>query len=190
MHNLIYDETWSVEDIVKEAHKLIGKKLGEIDKSGWLDPNRSERSDKGRIGNMIQADYFGIPANSDKEADFKYHGIELKVTSIKKLKDGTYSAKERLVLGMINFMTDYQVPFEDSHVNHKTGKMLLIIYLHEENKSIKDFPIVEARLFELPKEDRAQVEIDYNNIIEMIAAGKASGRNSTVDFIEYLNISI
>ena len=173
MHNLIYDETWSVEDIVKEAHKLIGKKLGEIDKSGWLDPNRSERSDKGRIGNMIQADYFGIPANSDKEADFKYHGIELKVTPIKKLKDGTYSAKERLVLGMINFMTDYQVPFEDSHVNHKTGKMLLIIYLHEENKSIKDFPIVEARLFELPKEDRAQVEIDYNNIIEMIAAGKA-----------------
>jgi hypothetical protein len=38
MHNLIYDETWSVEDIVKEAHKLIGKKLGEIDKSGWLEP--------------------------------------------------------------------------------------------------------------------------------------------------------
>ena len=75
MHNLIYDETWSVEDIVKEAHKLIGKKLGEIDKSGWLDPNRSERSDKGRIGNMIQADYFGIYFNIENNLNSALHGV-------------------------------------------------------------------------------------------------------------------
>ncbi|MGQ7158200.1 MutH/Sau3AI family endonuclease, partial [Escherichia coli] len=73
-------------------------------------------------------------ANSIKGADFEYHHIELKVTPIlKKVKAG-YSSKERLVLGMINYMEDYKIPFEESIVNKKAQNMLLVFYLHEENE--------------------------------------------------------
>lgn len=77
-----YSESWTEQQIFDAAKELIGMKLGELDKTGWL----RRKKDKGSIGNMIQSDFFGIPANSIKGPDFEYHNIELKVTPILKRK--------------------------------------------------------------------------------------------------------
>ncbi|HZG70714.1 MAG TPA: Sau3AI family type II restriction endonuclease [Chondromyces sp.] len=165
----VYSESWTEEQIFEIAEELVGKKLGDLDKSGWL----KRKKDKGNIGNMIQADFFGIPANSIKGADFEHHDIELKVTPILKKKKVGYSSKERLVLGMINYMEDYQIPFEQSIVNKKTKSMLLIFYLHEENKPVEEFKIIKTARFQLPKNDEPQVRLDYQAIIDKIQQGKA-----------------
>lgn len=164
-----YSKDWSVSDILEASKEIEGKSLSQIDLSGWL----SNGGNKGRIGNMIQEDYFGIPANSDRGADFIHHGIELKVTPVKKLKRSGFSSKERLVLGMINYMNDYNITFKNSLPNKKTKSMLLIFYLHEENTQVSDFKILKSVLFELPSEDKGTVETDYNQIISMIKKGEA-----------------
>lgn len=165
----IYSKDWSKEEIFEKAEELVGKELGEIDKSGWLE----KKADKGRIGNMIQSDYFGIPANSVKGSDFIHHDIELKVTPILKMKRAGYSSKERLVLGMINYMKDYNVPFERSIVNRKVKNILLVFYLHEENTPTKEFKIIKTASLNLNSEDYKQVRIDYEAIIEKILQGRA-----------------
>jgi DNA mismatch repair protein MutH len=165
----VYSESWTEQQIFDIAEGLVGKKLGELDKSGWL----KRKKDKGSIGNMIQADFFGIPANSIKGADFKHHSIELKVTPILKKKKVGFSSKERLVLGMINYLEDYKIPFEESIVNKKAQSMLLIFYLHEENKPVEEFKIIKTARFQLPKYDEPQVKLDYQLIIEKIQQGEA-----------------
>lgn len=166
----LYSEDWSISDILEASEKLEGKSLGELDQSDWL----QNGGNKGRIGNMIQADYFGIPANSDRGADFNYHGIELKVTPVKKPKNSKiYSSKERLVLGMINYMNDFEIDFKDSLPNKKTKSMLLIFYLHEEDKQVNEFKILKSVLFNLPEEDKGIVKTDYEQITSMIKSGRA-----------------
>ncbi|WP_312471212.1 Sau3AI family type II restriction endonuclease [Neobacillus sp.] len=165
----IYSDSWTEQQIFDVAEELVGKKLGDLDKSGWL----KKKKDKGCIGNMIQADFFGIPANSIKGSDFVHHHIELKVTPILKKKKVGFSSKERLVLGMINYMEDYKIPFEESVVNKKAQSMLLIFYLHEENKPVEEFKIIKTARFQLPKYDEPQVRLDYQSIIDKIQQGEA-----------------
>lgn len=165
----VYSEKWTEQQIFEVAEELVGKKLGDLDKSGWL----KRKKDKGSIGNMIQSDFFGIPANSIKGADFKYHNIELKVTPILKKHRVGYSSKERLVLGMINYMKDYKIPFEESIVNKKAQRMLLIFYLHEENKPVEEFKIIKTARFQLPQSDKPQVQLDYQAIVDKIRLGEA-----------------
>lgn len=163
-----YNQYWSEEQIFTTARELEGQKLGDIDKSGWLDKG----TNKGRIGNMIQEDFFGIKANSSRESDFVHHDIELKVTPVLKNNNG-YTSKERLVLGMINYLNDYRISFNESLPMKKTKRMLLIFYLHEENAQPENFSIVKVTDFKIDEEDMLQIEVDYNSIIDKIIDGEA-----------------
>ena len=169
MSRYTYTKDWTVEKIVEKAQELEGLALRDIDQKGWL----KNTSNKGAIGNMIQEDFFGIPANSNREADFNFHDIELKVTPIKRKKNEGFSSKERLVLGMINYMNDYKIPFEESLPNKKTKNTLLIFYLYEENTPAEQFIILKSMMFQLPEEDLPQVKTDYNAIIDKIKVGEA-----------------
>ena len=62
------------------------------------------RRNKGSFGNAVEYYYFSIDNNSDSAPDFKEAGIELKTTPLKRNKDGRLSSKERLVIGMIDYM--------------------------------------------------------------------------------------
>ncbi|TSI09744.1 Sau3AI family type II restriction endonuclease [Lysinibacillus sp. BW-2-10] len=169
----VYNKEMSEQDLLTYAAQLEGKKLkdiGEFDKvNKWL----SKRKNKGAIGNAIQVVYFGIPANSIKEADFNYHNLELKVTPIKQNKSKSYSSKERLVLNMINYETDYVYEFENSPLMKKSQHMLLIFYLHEEDVDVLEYKILKAVKFTIPQEDVPTIREDYNIIIDKIKAGKA-----------------
>ena len=159
-----------IELISKSA---IGKSVNDILNEEIVTVEDKD-ANKGGLGQLIEKYLFGIDNNSDSEPDFMPAGIELKVTPYKKIKGGKLSAKERLVLNIIDYMTEYKNTFRSSHFWYKNNKIQLLWYLWEANKEKKDLIITHEKLLELEKnEDLKQVEEDWNFIINKIREGKA-----------------
>ena len=160
-----------IEIISKSA---IGKSINDILNEEVITIEDKNYPNKGGLGQMVEQYLFGIETNSDSEPDFMPAGIELKVTPYKKLKDGKLSAKERLVLNIIDFMTEYKNEFRTSHFWFKNNTIQLLWYLWEPNKDSKDLKITHEKLLELAKnEDLKQIEEDWKYIIKKIKDGKA-----------------
>lgn len=159
-----------IEIIAKSA---IGKSIKDIMKEEIITID-SHGINKGGLGQLVEQYLFGIQNNSESEPDFMPAGIELKVTPYKKIKGGKLSAKERLVLNIINYMDEWKNDFKDSHFWFKNNKVQLLWYLWEPNKDNKEFKITHEKLLELDKnEDLKQIEEDWNYIIQKIKDGKA-----------------
>ena len=159
-----------IELISKSA---IGKSVNDILNTEVITIEDKE-ANKGGLGQLIEKYLFGMDNNSDSEPDFMPAGIELKVTPYKKIKGGKLSAKERLVLNIIDYMTEYKNTFRSSHFWYKNNKIQLLWYLWEANKDKKDLIITHEKLLELDKnEDLKQIEEDWNFIINKIREGKA-----------------
>lgn len=159
-----------IELISKSA---IGKSVNDILNTEVITIEDKE-ANKGGLGQLIEKYLFGMDNNSDSEPDFMPAGIELKVTPYKKIKGGKLSAKERLVLNIIDYMTECKNTFRSSHFWYKNNKIQLLWYLWEANKDKKDLIITHEKLLELEKnEDLKQIEEDWNFIINKIREGKA-----------------
>ena len=78
------------------------------------------------FGQLVEKFYFGYEPNSRSEADFVEVSMELKCTPLKKLKNGVYRSKERLVLNIINYLNVYKENFEESSFWKKNAHLLLI----------------------------------------------------------------
>lgn len=163
-----------IEIISKSA---IGKSINDIlnEKAITIEDKKdNDFLNKGGLGQMVEQVLFGLQTNNDSEPDFTKAGIELKVTPYKKLKDGKLSAKERLVLNIIDYMNEYKNKFQSSHFWFKNNTIQLLWYLWEPNKNIKDLKITHEKLLELAKnEDLKQIEEDWKFIINKIKDGKA-----------------
>ena len=158
-----------IEVISKSA---IGKTMNDILKEELV--SISEIDNKGGLGNLVEQYLFGIQANNESEPDFMPAGIELKVTPYRRIKGNKISAKERLVLNIINYMDEWKNDFKHSHFWMKNNTIQLLWYLWEPNKDYKDFKITHERLMELVKnEDIKQIENDWNYIVNKIKEGKA-----------------
>lgn len=165
---------YNKQEIQVISKSAIGKSINEIEKEELLSFEDTNINNKGSLGQLVENLLFGINTNSDSEPDFMPAGIELKVTPYKKLKDGKLSAKERLVLNIIDYMNEYKKDFKTSHFWFKNNTIQLLWYLWEPNKDIKDLKITHEKLFELAKsEDLKQIEADWNYIIDKIKDGKA-----------------
>lgn len=151
------------------ANSLIGKTFGEINNYEV----QSTEYNKGSFGHIIESDGYNYDINSFSEPDFTEAGIELKVTPYKINKNKTLSAKERLVLNIINYMEEYKNTFYNSHFWFKNKKIQIVWYLYEEGKKKNNLKITHQKLFEFPEEDLNQIEQDWNTIIQKIKAGKA-----------------
>lgn len=159
-----------IELISKSA---IGKSVNDI-LNEEIVTIEDKDANKGGLDQLIEKYLFGMDNNSDSEPDFMPAGIELKVTPYKKIKGDKLSAKERLVLNIIDYMTEYKNTFRSSHFWYKNNKIQLLWYLWEANKDKKDLIITHEKLLELEKnEDLKQIEEDWNFIINKIREGKA-----------------
>lgn len=110
------------EEIEIISKSAIGKTVNDILNEEVITIEDKE-TNKGGLGQLIEKYLFGIANNSDSEPDFMPAGIELKVTPYKKLKDGKLSAKERLVLNIIDYMSEYKNEFKNSHFWYKNNKI-------------------------------------------------------------------
>lgn len=128
---------------------------------------------KGGLGDLIEERYFHYKCNNDSLPDFDKAGCELKVTPYKANRNGSLSAKERLVITMIDYMNAYKENFENSHLWSKCRLILLVYYLWLPNVNRLDYQINYAKLFSPPENDLKIIREDYNTILDKIKAGKA-----------------
>jgi DNA mismatch repair protein MutH len=160
--------------IVSYAKKLINHSLSDIQAIKLLKLKELPSvNTKGKFGEFLEKYYFGIENNNKSEPDFKEVGIELKSTPLKRLKNGKYSPKERLVLNIINYDNITDETWETSHFLSKNEKLLLIFYLYENDKNFLDYLIKYVSSWELKGGDKEIIKQDWEKIINKIRDGKA-----------------
>lgn len=163
----------SIEELLETAQSSLGVPFKEYDVN-----NRLNGGNKGKIGQVIEEGLFHKGIDSRQEADFPELGVELKVTPMNRVgkEKDMVSAKERLVVTMINYMKDYNVSFEDSHVLDKLNKVLLMFYFNEPKKMNYDLCVDKIFLYQfkdIPEADKQIIINDYNIIIDKIKSGHA-----------------
>jgi DNA mismatch repair protein len=167
-----YDK-YDVSSIEEYARRLIGKTFKEAIGSESYN-NIADFGRKGGLGNLIEKYYFKFEINSRQQPDFEDAGIELKVTPYKMDARGNKTAKERLVITMINYMTVINEAFDDSHLWAKLRLMLIVYYFYEKEISDRlDYRIDYVSLFTPPEEDLKIIKDDYRKIVEKIRSGHA-----------------
>lgn len=82
--------------------------------------NYSVNGNKNLMGDLFE-EWFGKPKDSDSSPDLGL--VELKATPFKRLKSGKISAKERLVLNIINYENLVNESFDSSHLIQKKQKL-------------------------------------------------------------------
>ena len=97
----------------------------------------------------------------------------MKSTPLKKLKTSHFSAKERLVLGLIDYMAIVDQSFESSSFWQKNAHLLLVFYLHEQNKEFWDYIIHIVDEWSFSPEDIEIIRKDWEFIQSKVIAGRA-----------------
>ncbi|QKY68710.1 Sau3AI family type II restriction endonuclease [Lentibacillus sp. CBA3610] len=157
------------KELLYKAKQAEGKTFGEIDNSGRIEDGKA----KGQLGQIIEESFFEYEINSKSEADFSDLGIELKVTPIKKNKNGTLSAKERLVLNIINYHDEVHQLFETSSFWRKNREILILFYQWVSNIARADYKVIKSYLHRYPEEDLEIIKHDWKIIVEKIKNGLA-----------------
>ena len=161
------------ESIYHYALDLRDSTLREKTKAEDID---TTGKNKGSFGAAVELYYFRLAANSASEPDFKEAGLELKTTPLKRNKNGSISSKERLVLGMIDYMQVVNETFETSHLMEKAEDILLISYLWEPDLDPLDFQIKLVEMVSLPylpQGDLVQIKEDWETVVNKIRDGRA-----------------
>lgn len=157
------------EEILKKA-KLLEQTTFEMHD---INQRLTNAHNKGSLGQIIEEGFFEYDVNSRPEADFAEAGIELKVTGFIQNKNRTYSAKERLVLNMIDYMNEDLNIFEQSSFWKKNSQLLIIFYLYESFKNVKDFMIHHVLFWDFNEKDIKIIRQDWLKIVNKIKSGEA-----------------
>ncbi len=166
--------TISRSEISYLAESAVGYSINELADKELITIDEGKINNKGGVGQIIEMLLFGIDNNSDSEPDFMPAHVELKVTPYKRIKGDKLSAKERLVLNIINYETESKNVFDSSHFYFKNKTIQLMWYLWEPNKDNKDYKITHQMIMELDDNpDLEQIKKDWQFIVDKINAGKA-----------------
>lgn len=172
-------KNYTEEEITILAQSAIGKTFGELQEMNVKTiksdeyGEEEEKFNKAFFGHIFENEVYKYGSNSISAPDFEDAGIELKVTPYKRNRDNTLSAKERLVLNIINYMEEYKNDFFNSHFWYKNNRIQIIWYLYEQGINKKDLKVTHEKLFTFPEEDLKVVIEDWNAIIRKIKDGKA-----------------
>jgi DNA mismatch repair protein MutH len=170
MNEVKYDKT-SVESILAFAKTLTGKSLSE---AVVLAENIANNRNRGDLGSAVEKYFFEHVPESNHGPDFAEAGLELKTTGVIRKSDGSYKAKERLVLTMINYEFIVDEEWNTSSLLNKCQLMLILFYLFE-----RDVPVFDRRfvldplLYKLPDEDISQIRRDWEFIQQKVRSGNA-----------------
>ncbi|EMF0260461.1 DNA mismatch repair protein MutH [Enterococcus hirae] len=158
------------EQVHNRAKEAVGKTVLELNNRIPL----SQSKNKNSVGDAFEA-WFGKIKDSDSKPDMEEAGVELKATPIKRLKNGQYSAKERLVLNIINYDKVLDESFDNSHFLYKNGTMEIAFYEHLKEIPKDQWTIKETILYEMYRNpvDFEIIRQDWEIIHDYIAKGKA-----------------
>ena len=159
----------TIDELLEYTKQIRGKTFKEFDINHIL---TSDSKDKGNLGKVIETGFYKYPNNNKAEADFANLGVELKVSGYVKNKNGTISAKERLVLGKIDYNNIVHEEFNFSHLLFKSKKILIIWYEYDREKEYKDFVITDFQLYDMTG-DSLIIKNDFELIKQKVLDGKA-----------------
>ncbi len=163
------DKGYTREQVLSIAENALGKTMGELNNY----KSKADSYNKGSFGHIFEEDVYQYNINSKSAPDFEHAGIELKVTPYRRNKNGSLSAKERLVLNIINYMEEYKHDFYHSHFWFKNKLIEIIWYLWEEGKAKDELKVTDSLLFSFPAEDLPIIKHDWEFIVNKIKNGKA-----------------
>lgn len=165
----------SLHDILEEFQNSEYKTYEDKKKGTPSTTTRKEISElsKGRYGNIIEECFYGFKPNNSPEPDIPEACLEIKTTPYKINKDKTISAKERLVLSMINYNKENLDDFYETHLWKKCRQTLILFYKPEKNQSILHNTIDRFHLYTWPDEDMPVIIEDYEKITQKIKEGRA-----------------
>lgn len=166
---MIYPQYKSKEELLITAKAASGHRVHEFN----VNNRPLSKNNKGVIGQIIEEGVFHYPINSMPEADFEELGVELKVTGLKQLKNHKYVTKERLVLNIIDYMSEYNIPFSKSKFWAKNKNLLIMFYLYDYNRDDFDFLLIDSILHTFSKKDLAIIKNDWKIITDKIKNSKA-----------------
>lgn len=169
------DYTKAEEAILRKARLLENKSIGEVSDIQILPDAVAEgKSGKGSFGQFLEEAYFGIPNNNRDEPDFWPIPVELKAAPLKvSEKSHSFTPKERIVLGIINYHDLVKESFETSHFKFKNETILIVWYLYDKLRENKDVKVDLADFWRCIQEDGAQIQEDWKIIYEKVKSGHA-----------------
>ena len=157
------------EEVHNWALQALGKTVGELQA---LMPNK-KTANKSIYGDAWES-WFGVEKNNLAEADLEAVGIELKATPLKKVDYGI-TAKERLVLNKINYITEFEIDNINESNFYKKNQVLEIgFYLYEKEIKNTEFKFIKAMQFKVPDKDWLIIKKDWDIIHKYIKDGKAN----------------
>lgn len=155
------------EQVHNRGCEAVGKTMGELAAS--MDEKASGK--KSKVGDAWES-WFGVDKNSIAGADLSEAGVELKATPVKHTKNGI-SAKERLVLNIINYEKEFDKSFPTSSFWKKNQLMELGFYEHIPGKKWQDYELLKSVLFTYPEKDLLIIKQDWEKIHDYIKTGRA-----------------
>lgn len=172
-----FDET-SIDSILAQANKVLHKSLRQV-----LSPEQIQEIEatanskqKGKFGELVEKYVFDKEQDNLSRPDFPDAPLELKTTPIKALKKKGFSAKERLVLNIIDFISIVEENWESSTFLKKNNNLLIMFYLYIKGTLPLDqkFKLIEfISLLKLPTNDLETIKRDWAFIVNKIRDGKA-----------------
>lgn len=173
------------EELIDFANQLIGHSVDEVFSDAEI--KSSTKGNKGRIGHLVEESFFGYKKNNKQAPDFEKLGIELKVTPLKELKNGTTTPKERMVLSMLNHedIVDNE-DLTDSQLWIKMRRILIIWYLYSPDFRLNKFTLVHLLKTE-SEVNFNQLKKDWVKIRKYIIEGKAHELSESIT--KYLSVS-
>lgn len=137
---------------------------------------------KGGLGQIVEKLYFGYEPNSRQEADFFLLNRELKVAPLKEIKKNPmsddlrtrlgYSAKERIVITIINYLSIVNETWDQCSLKNKI-RLLIIFYLHKADVDRYDYIFKLVELWEPSLDDLKIIKSDWEKITDKIKRGEA-----------------
>lgn len=180
--NCMYDKN-NKKSIEEYARKLLNKSLREVLNKDRDNSKFNNKKSKGRLGQAIEEEYFGYKLNNKQEADFSEVGVELKVCPLKNIKKKSksdnlreklgYSAKERIVLSIIDYFKLNDETWENNSIMKKCKELLLMFYMNEKNVAKEDLIFKIISLWTPSHKDLKIIERDWNIIVTKVQNGKA-----------------
>jgi DNA mismatch repair endonuclease MutH len=155
-------------EIEARARGLLGKLLVDIDPMAPMRPSSAQT--KGVVGRIYES-AFDIPANSIAGPDFPGAGIELKSVPILVDRSGA-KAKERISVGMIDFVSLVDEEWERAAVRKKLDQLLLIFYGWKPYRPISSFETLAAGLWRPDERSLASIRSDWELIRALVRAGR------------------
>ncbi|OOR98694.1 DNA mismatch repair endonuclease MutH [Haemophilus paracuniculus] len=158
-----------------KAQWLAGFTLGEVAAELNIPVPPDLKRDKGWVGQLIET-ALGAKAGSKPEQDFAHLGIELKTIPINRQGEPL----ETTFVSLAPLTQNHGITWQTSHVRHKLQRVLWIPVEGERQISVADRHIGQPILWSPSPEQEQQLQLDWDELMELIVFGRLNEINATL----------